>query len=111
MSKLIGTPQLTAYMHGYFVPMKTYTRLRALADPEQFEQYKKKKIEEKLAKESEGRIKAKRKLPKVNAKLAQKLSTEMDKKKAQTGANVLGDNRWDALWNNEDFKVDETSDR
>lgn len=47
-------------------------KVRAIAQPFEYDEYKKAKIKEKLEKEAETRISAKKKLPKVNAKYAVK---------------------------------------
>lgn len=39
-SHLIGTNQLKAYMHGFFMPIKLYSKLVAISDPFAFEKYR-----------------------------------------------------------------------
>jgi len=48
-SGLIGTPMLRAYMHGYFMEMKLYNKLRAVSKPFEYEEYRKKKIKDKVS--------------------------------------------------------------
>ena len=43
---LIGTPMLRAYMHGFFMEMKLYNKLRAVSKPFEYEEYRRKKIKE-----------------------------------------------------------------
>ena len=40
---LIGTPQLRGYMHGFFVEMKLYSKLRAVSRPFEYEEHRKKR--------------------------------------------------------------------
>ncbi len=40
-SHLIGTPTLKAYMHGYFMELKTYQKLLSAVNPFAFDNYKK----------------------------------------------------------------------
>lgn len=41
---LIGTPALKAYMHGYFMELKTYQKLLSAVNPFAYEKYKKDQI-------------------------------------------------------------------
>lgn len=41
---LIGTPALKGYMHGFFMEMKLYSKLRAVSKPFEYEEHRKKKI-------------------------------------------------------------------
>ncbi len=47
---------LRAYMHGYFIDVRLYNRVRALANPSEYEDYRKQKIREKLEEKSASRI-------------------------------------------------------
>ncbi|KAI9094365.1 WD40-repeat-containing domain protein [Phlyctochytrium arcticum] len=73
LDHLIGTPTLKAYMHGFFLDLRLYEKARAVANPFQFEEYKQRKIEEKIEKQQASRISAIRKLPKINRNMASKL--------------------------------------
>lgn len=106
LDHLLGTNLLRAYMHGYFVDVRLYKRAKSIADPFAFEQYKKRKIREKIEQERPSRIKVEDNLPKVNRDLASKLmDTDTKKKKKQT-SNLLKDDRFKALFENPDFEVD-----
>jgi len=48
-SGLIGTPMLRAYMHGFFMEMKLYNKLRAVSKPFEYEEYRRKKIKDKVS--------------------------------------------------------------
>jgi ribosome biogenesis protein ENP2 len=45
LSKAIGTSLLRAYMHGYFVDARLYTKARQLSDPFAYEQYRQRRIQ------------------------------------------------------------------
>ena len=45
---LIGTPLLRGYMHGYFIEMKLYNKLRAVSKPFEYEEYRLGKIKAKI---------------------------------------------------------------
>lgn len=57
LSHLIGTNLLRAYMHGYFMDMRLFRKAKALVQPFQFDEFKKKKIREKLQEERVSRLK------------------------------------------------------
>jgi len=45
---LIGTPALRAYMHGYFMELKSYQKLVAAVNPFEYEKYRKDLIQRKI---------------------------------------------------------------
>lgn len=73
--------------------MRLYKRAKSIADPFAFEQYKKRKIREKIELERPSRIKVEDNLPKVNRDLASKLMDDGGKKKKQS-VNLLKDDRF-----------------
>ncbi|CAH1644950.1 unnamed protein product [Spodoptera littoralis] len=105
LDHLLGTNLLRAYMHGFFVDVRLYKRAKSIADPFAFEQYKKRKIREKIEQERPSRLKVEDNLPKVNRDLASKLMDDSGRKKKQT-TNLLKDDRFKALFENPDFEVD-----
>ncbi|XP_065335729.1 nucleolar protein 10 [Cloeon dipterum] len=114
-SNLIGTNLMRAYMHGYFINNNLYRKAKALVEPFAFEEYRRKKIKEKIEEARSNRVKLPSKLPQVNKDLAQKLmdqdtETEGKKKKKQVGPSLLGDDRFKALFEDKDFEVDTTTD-
>ncbi|CAM9903060.1 unnamed protein product [Ectocarpus fasciculatus] len=100
-ASLIGTPMLRGYMHGFFIEMKLYAKLRAVSKPFEYEEHRKKKIQEKIEQKRASRITARKRLPKVNAALAEKL---MKGKKGDDAAPV--DDRFQALFEREEFQQD-----
>ncbi|XP_045765196.1 nucleolar protein 10 [Maniola jurtina] len=109
LDHLLGTNLLRAYMHGYFVDVRLYKRAKSIADPFAFEEYKKRKIREKIEQERPSRIKVEDNLPKVNRDLASRL-LESDTRKKKQSANLLKDDRFKALFENPDFEVDKKAD-
>ena len=120
----VGTPQLRAHAHGFFMDARLYKRLRAAAAPYAYDDYKKQKVAKKLAEKQESRIRRAEVLPAVNAELAQRLLSPPEedkprkrgKKKSKQGlpvpteANPLGDDRFGAMFTDERFQVDESTE-
>lgn len=66
-----------------------FDQLRSIADPFEYDQYRKQKIKEQLEEQTANRIAAKRKMPKINAKVATRLLEE----KPHIGNSILSDPR------------------
>lgn len=78
LEKLIGTNLLRAYMHGYFIDIRLYNKAKLLTQPFAFENYKAKKLREKVDEERETRtLINKSRLPKVNKQLAKTLQANL----------------------------------
>ncbi|XP_049849680.1 nucleolar protein 10-like [Schistocerca gregaria] len=56
IEKLIGTPYLRGYMHGYFIHAKLYSKLYQVAKPDKYEEYLKKQVQERLEAKRAGRV-------------------------------------------------------
>ena len=80
LANLIGTNVLRAYMHGYFMDIRLYKKAKLLNDPFNFDEFKQRKIKEKLESERENRVKINRKLPAVNTELAKRIIEEKEEK-------------------------------
>ncbi|CAG9784447.1 unnamed protein product [Diatraea saccharalis] len=109
LDHLLGTNLLRAYMHGYFVDVRLYKRAKSIADPFAFEEYKKRKIREKIEQERPSRLKIEDNLPKVNRDLASRILDGEGRKKKQTNS-LLSDDRFKAMFENPDFEVDKNAD-
>ncbi|XP_059488662.1 nucleolar protein 10 [Neocloeon triangulifer] len=113
-SNLIGTNLMRAYMHGYFIDNRLYRKAKALVEPFAFQEYRRKKIKEKIEETRANRVKMPQKLPQINKDLAIKLleqgESEGKKKKKQAGPSLLGDDRFKALFENADYEVDTTAE-
>jgi ribosome biogenesis protein ENP2 len=110
LDHLIGkTNLLRPYMHGYFVAAKLYDQARLIANPYIWEEERAKRVKEKIEKERASRIRGVKKV-KVNQKLADKILQRQEKRaKVDIEAGLLGDSRFGKLFEDEEFKVDETS--
>ncbi|KAJ3001107.1 UNVERIFIED_CONTAM: hypothetical protein HDU68_007059, partial [Siphonaria sp. JEL0065] len=127
LDHLIGTNVLKAYMHGFFLDLRLYNKAKSIANPFEYEEFKKKRIAEKLEKDKKTRIHASRKLPRVNAGLALRLSKDEEveeesdddgsrkkkgknkKKDAADASQIKEDSRFKSLFEDEDFQIDENS--
>lgn len=116
ISNLVGTPLLRGYMHGFFMDMNLYNRVKAVANPFEYEEYQKKKLKERLdAKQSSRiapRVTDKKKRPKtaVNPDLAERLENkaiDASTKAGQVAKGLLSDDRFGRLFTNLDFQIDE----
>jgi ribosome biogenesis protein ENP2 len=107
-SSLIGTALLRGYMHGYFIEMKLYNKLRAISKPFEYEEYRLKRIREKIEEKRKSRITAQKRLPKVNKELAEKL-TKLSKKSNGDAVNGI-DSRFADLFTREEFQQDENAE-
>uniref|UniRef100_A0A6I8NIZ2 Nucleolar protein 10 n=1 Tax=Ornithorhynchus anatinus TaxID=9258 RepID=A0A6I8NIZ2_ORNAN len=116
LTHLIGSPLLRAYMHGFFMDIRLYHKVKLMVNPFAYEEYKKDKIRQKIEEARAQRVKIK-KLPKVNKELALKLIEEEEerqqstwKKKMKSIPNILSDDRFKVMFENPDFQVDEKSE-
>ncbi|BAU02650.1 uncharacterized protein HKW66_Vig0121780 [Vigna angularis] len=126
LTNLIGTNLLRAYMHGFFINHALYKKAKALADPFEYEAYIEQQKREKMEAERASRITVKKKLPKVNRALAARLleSEEVEnekrdadddetkkasKKKKGLSMQDLQDERFKAIFTDEDFEIKDTS--
>jgi ribosome biogenesis protein ENP2 len=72
----LGTPLLRAYMHGFFMDARLYSKAAAAAAPHAYEAWRAAKVAAKMEEERQGRISVARKLPKVGC-LTQLCFTEL----------------------------------
>ncbi|XP_064151100.1 nucleolar protein 10-like isoform X1 [Loxodonta africana] len=116
LTHLIGSPFLRAYMHGFFMDIRLYHKVKMMVNPFAYEEYRKDKIGQKIEETRAQRVQLK-KLPKVNKELALKLIEEEEekqkstwKKKVKNLPNILTDDRFKVMFENPDFQVDEESE-
>lgn len=109
IQNLVGTPLLRGYMHGFFIDIGLYNRIRTVANPFEYEEYRKKKVREKLEEKRASRIAPKQKKKDVNSEFADRLEGKANgKTKAGMAAkNLLEDHRFGSLFQNPDFAIDE----
>ncbi|PIO36610.1 hypothetical protein AB205_0119300 [Aquarana catesbeiana] len=102
-------------MHGYFIDIRLYHKVKAMVNPFAYEDYRKDKIRQKIEETRAQRVQIK-KLPKVNKELALKLLEEdeeerpLQKKKQKKMPNILNDDRFKAMFEDPAFQVDEKSE-
>ncbi|KAI9783627.1 MAG: Nucleolar protein 10 [Peltula sp. TS41687] len=136
LDHLIGTTNLLRpYMHGYFVAQRLYEEARLIVNPFIWEEERAKRIKEKIEKERESRIRGNKGNSvkvKVNKDLASKMLAREERRKAnrskddvpteeveekdeaaapavEENTGLLHDSRFAALFQDEDFAVDQTS--
>ncbi|KAF6321514.1 nucleolar protein 10 [Rhinolophus ferrumequinum] len=116
LTHLIGSPFLRASMHGFFMDIRLYHKVKLMVNPFAYEEYRKDKIRQKIEETRAQRVQLK-KLPKVNKELALKLIEEEEekqkstwKKKVKSLPNILTDDRFKVMFENPDFQVDEESE-
>lgn len=112
LSHLVGTNLVRAYMHGHFMDMRLYRKAKSVAQPFQFDDFKKRKIQERLQAQRANRGVKLNTLPKVNKELAikwmnaqQQLQQQSTSKKGAT-SSLLQDDRFGAIFKNPDFEID-----
>jgi ribosome biogenesis protein ENP2 len=115
LGNLIGTNVLRAYMHGYFIDIRLYMKAKLINEPFNFDEFKQRKIKEKLEKERENRVRVSRKLPLVNTELAKRLIEEKEepkikKTKQVKTENILEDKRFAELFTDPNFQINPESD-
>lgn len=111
LEHLEGTNLLRAYMHGFFVDIRLYSKARAAIEPFAFEKYRKEKIRQQIEANRPSRLKIKSNLPSVNQELALKImDSETVGSKSKEACNLLKDNRFKALFENPEFEVDKNAD-
>ncbi|EKX53283.1 hypothetical protein GUITHDRAFT_64390, partial [Guillardia theta CCMP2712] len=122
---LVGTNMVKAYMHGFFLDAQLYARSKAVMNPFEYEEYRKKKIRDKVENKMQERIARKEPLPKVNRELAEKIMSSKeeegkdeaaakkvrstDKKKLASQNKLLEDDRFKALFEKPEFQIDKES--
>ena len=137
LDHLVGKTNLVRpYMHGYFVKQQLYEEARLIANPTSWEEERAKRIQEKIDKERESRIRGQKKVTaKVNRKMVERILEKEEKNErrraqrilAQGGdekqeqviaeqttaepkeKGVLADSRFARLFQDEDFQIDENS--
>ncbi|RMZ82132.1 hypothetical protein DV737_g2180, partial [Chaetothyriales sp. CBS 132003] len=98
LDHLVGKTNLVRpYMHGYFIQRQLYEEARLIVNPTSWEEERAKRIQEKIDKERESRIRGQKKL------------TTKTSSGTQQENGVLADSRFARLFQDEDFEIDETS--
>ena len=111
LSDVVGTNLVKPYMHGFFISMKLYQKMKAVIDPFAWQRYKKERIRNKIEESKVSRIfnnpinSQNKKSSNVNKQLAE----------AITDASTLTQKSWSdtrftqQLFNNPNFEIDPNS--
>jgi ribosome biogenesis protein ENP2 len=114
---LVGSKMVKPYMHGFFMDIRQYQKLKSVSDPFAYEKYRKKKIDDKLDELRDNRIVFQRSLPKVNSQFAKDL-IKADKKrlrkerhvdrpdKKDPESGILADDRFSKMFKDSDYNID-----
>ena len=110
LGHLVGTTSLLRpYMHGYFVASKLYEEARLITNPYIWDDERTKRVKEKVERERASRIRGGKKV-KVNQNLVDKMLKRQERRqKVDEDMGVLGDTRFNKLFEDEEFQVDEKS--
>ena len=100
LGHLIGTNLLRPYMHGFFVNHRLYDKARRLSRPFEYEEYRLGRVRERVEEKRTQRISVRKRVPRVNRALADRLSTASIKR-----ARLLDDDRFAALFNDSRFRI------
>ena len=105
LGHIIGTEAVRGYMHGYFIDQKLFEEARLIANPFEYEEYRRRKVQEKLERQRETRIRSMGggtgNKAKVNKKLAEKLGGAKTK--------LAGDNRFQQVFDDTDFLINDAA--
>eukprot|EP00921_Rhytidocystis_pertsovi_P018336 GHVQ01029013.1.p1 GENE.GHVQ01029013.1~~GHVQ01029013.1.p1 ORF type:complete len:610 (-),score=114.75 GHVQ01029013.1:201-2030(-) len=126
LAQVIGSSGVRAYMHGYLIRSDVYSKLKAVVEPFAYEEYRRERLRKKLEEKKPMRIQVKRKKPKVNAVLAEKLRRIVDdtqektteaggdfvlskkeKKDTVRADRLLKDDRFNRIFTNPDYEITE----
>jgi ribosome biogenesis protein ENP2 len=110
LGHLVGTTSLLRpYMHGYFVASKLYEEARLITNPYIWDDERTKRVKEKVERERASRIRGGKKV-KVNQNLVDRMLKRQERRqKVDEEMGVLGDTRFNKLFEDEEFQVDEKS--
>lgn len=113
LDHLMGkTNLLRPYMHGFFVAQQLYEEARLIANPTSWEDERAKRVQEKIDKERESRIRGQKKVnAKVNRKMVERILEREEKNERRRAQRVLaqgGDQKPEELV--EEAEVDEQAE-
>uniref|UniRef100_A0A3B0N027 Nucleolar protein 10 n=1 Tax=Theileria annulata TaxID=5874 RepID=A0A3B0N027_THEAN len=115
-SDLIGTNMVKDYMHGFFIQSKLYHKLKSMNEFD-YEEYKNKKLQERIESKRQMRVPIRQKPVKVNQEFAQKLHTKSqinqekmskkEKEMAMMAKAALEDERFAKIFTDENFTIEQ----
>ena len=108
LSDVVGTNLVKPYMHGFFISIKLYNKMKAVSDPFAWENYRKQRIREKIEEGRASRLSLVQKKTgvSVNKELSEVLKEEADdnSKKSWMDPRFAS-----SLFSNTDFQIDTNS--
>ena len=116
ITNLVGTPLLRGYMHGFFIHVGLYNRIRSVAKPFEYNEYRTQKIKERIDEKRASRIAPKVASQKVKAKVNPELADRLHAKagsrtkSVKVAKSLVEDNRFGGLFSNPDFEIDEEAE-
>jgi ribosome biogenesis protein ENP2 len=108
MENLVGTRLLRGYMLASFDDVGLCNRVRAVANPFEYEEYRKRKVRERMERKRASRIAPRDGVGVSNN--SKKAAAEKGGKRSRAcklAATVLTDDRFGSLFSNSDFRIDE----
>ena len=113
---LIGTNLLKPYMHGFFMKLKLYGQLKSVQSAGESQltpqEMAKHRLRVRMEKKLQERILIKQNLPAVNKELAKEIVKSTANKRSKIDsdkANPMVDDRFAAMFENEEFQIDTES--
>jgi len=95
LSKLVGTPYLRAYMHGFWMDARLYRKVLDIANPYGYKEYVQDRIKRKREEQQQSRITKSNRGPKVNKFFHERYLQDLK-----------ADDRFSAIMNNPEFQID-----
>lgn len=117
-TNLIGTDMVKDYMHGYFIDSEVYRKLKSVASDFDYEEYRRKRIQEKIESKRQMRLPLRQKKgTNVNEDLAEKLKataatadekglSKKQREQALMAKAALQDERFARIFTDENFAID-----
>lgn len=110
IGKLIGTPYLRAYMHGFFIDFRLYRRVRDIARPDEYREYLKQRVQEQMEKKRGSRISAQPVVKAGNKQNQELLDAVAAHGGARAAQGLLADDRFKRVFEDPNMKVDINSE-
>ncbi|SCV02591.1 LAME_0H03114g1_1 [Lachancea meyersii CBS 8951] len=108
LTHLVGSKVLRAYMHGFFINNELYDKVALISNPDSYKDEREREIRRRIEKERESRIRTSGAVKKPKVKFNKDLVDKLSQKRGDKVADdVLTDDRFKEMFEDEDFQVDE----
>ena len=114
LEHLIGTSLLKAYMHGFFIDLRLYRRIKSIVNPDKYKLFIDNKINKKINDKTEHRIltnKSNRNNIKFNREYANYLLTKSKDNNSINKNNALIDPRFNQMFKSKDYEINFKNDK